>query len=160
MIYAIYYSFEDGGRGDSPVLRTIDTEKEMREFLEVVLDGVPEAHRSGMVDDLMATIARDNHLDVRLEDLVEELARDTDLDLEYVTLEDDAALRVEVAHARQVPSRDIETINRHRASYGAPPLDPSTGWSEEELRTMADNIRRYGREVNPEIAAAKERLLR
>lgn len=53
---------------------------------------------------------------------------------------------------------DLETINRHRASMGRRPIDIEAGWSSKELRDMAANIRRTGRETNP-IESTKDRLL-
>ncbi len=44
---------------------------------------------------------------------------------------------------------DLETINRHRRGLGMEPIDPGAGWTADELRQMADTIRREGRMFNP-----------
>lgn len=62
------------------------------------------------------------------------------------------------APSASVQTSDLETVNRHRKRIGAPPIDPSAGWTAEELHQMADNIRKHGREFNPRHLA--RRLMR
>lgn len=61
-----------------------------------------------------------------------------------------------VAHA--IAPQDLEAINRHRRGLGMAPIDLGAGWTEEELKKMADTVRREGRMFNPQ--QLKRRLLR
>ena len=54
---------------------------------------------------------------------------------------------------------DLEVINRHRKGLGMEPIDLAAGWSEDELRKMAETIRTTGRMGNP-VEVLRRRLLR
>lgn len=57
------------------------------------------------------------------------------------------------------PARgDVETIDAHRRRLGMPPIDTAAGWTEQELREMAESIRATGRMSNPQHL--KRRLMR
>ena len=62
--------------------------------------------------------------------------------------------------APSVSHSDIATINRHRASIGMRPIDRATGWTDQELIEMAEQIRSGGRIHNPGGTQIKQRLLR
>lgn len=55
---------------------------------------------------------------------------------------------------------DLKTIDSHRRSLGMGPIDPSAGWSVEELRGMAESIRTTGRMNNPRSEQLKRKLMR
>ena len=57
-------------------------------------------------------------------------------------------------------AKDIETINAHRRSIGGGELDLSAGWTSQEIREMAENIRTKGRTYNPRHAELKRKLMR
>jgi hypothetical protein len=44
---------------------------------------------------------------------------------------------------------DLDVVNRHRRSLGMKPIDPATGWTDQEIHEMAKAIRTSGRMVNP-----------
>lgn len=56
-------------------------------------------------------------------------------------------------------TKEIETINRHRRMLGMGDLDMDTGWSDAEVREMAESIRTRGRLPNPERASIKRKLM-
>ena len=60
--------------------------------------------------------------------------------------------------AAGVSQDDLDVNNRHRRQLGMGKLDRASGWSDQELRDMAQNIRTTGRMMNP--AARNERLKR
>ena len=51
-------------------------------------------------------------------------------------------------------SSDLDVINRHRTSIGMGPIDPSAGWTAQELADMAESIRTTGRMTNPSTLRA------
>jgi hypothetical protein len=59
-----------------------------------------------------------------------------------------------------VSQEDIDVLNQHRRSLGMGKIDLSAGWSDEELRDMAENIRKHGRTHNPAQASLKRKLMR
>jgi len=56
--------------------------------------------------------------------------------------------------------KDVEAINRHRRRIGGDPIDLAAGWSPDEIREMADNIRTKGRTHNPRLDELKRKLMR
>ena len=48
-----------------------------------------------------------------------------------------------------VSAVDLETLNAHRKHLGMAPIDLGAGWTEGELREMAESIRATGRMHNP-----------
>ena len=53
----------------------------------------------------------------------------------------------------------METVNAHRARLGMDPIDPSAGWTPDEIREMAERIRLTGRMNNPSLGALKRKLM-
>jgi len=52
----------------------------------------------------------------------------------------------------KVPAKDLELINKHRRGIGMGPIDLDAGWTNRELKQMADSIRQQGRLPNPKYS--------
>lgn len=87
-----------------------------------------------------------------LDDDVDEVLTAVDehsLGFEVIVDPDAAEAWVAAARSPILDQVDIKTINAHRLRTGGDPIDESAGWTAKEIRDMASNIRKHGREVNP-----------
>jgi hypothetical protein len=112
MIYVIHYKFEDAGRGSSPVLRAVNEEAAMKEFLESVLGWLPEPQRNRKVGELLSSLGR-GYLEVSMEDLAEELVDEGELTWDDVPeLDTEAKLTVQTQGTTSNPGPKAELKRR------------------------------------------------